>query len=52
MEELGDTLAAGDKDDFIIACTDINNKTLFVELLVDYGLEVEITEKIPEGESA
>ena len=52
VDELGDTFAKGDKDDFIMACTDINNKTIFVELLIDYGLEVEITEKVPEVEVA
>ena len=51
MNELGDAFASGNKQDFIIACTDVNNKTFFVELLIDYGLEVEISEKVPEGES-
>ena len=44
-DDLGTNFASGDKDDFIIACTDVNNKTSFVELLIDYGLEVEINEK-------
>ena len=48
VDELGDNFASGDKDDFIIACTDVNNKTFFVELLVDYGLEVEINERVQE----
>ena len=46
VDELGDNFTSGDKDDFIIACTDINNKTFFVELLIDYGLEVEILERV------
>ena len=48
VDDLGNNFASGDKDDFIIACTDVNNKTFFVELLVDYGLEVEITERVQE----
>ena len=52
VDEFGDTFASGNKDDFIIACTDVNNKTFFIELLIDYGLEIEISEKIPEAEVA
>ena len=44
-DELGDELASGDQGKFICACTEINNKEEFVDLLIDFGLEIEISEK-------
>ena len=41
---LAEALRDEDKDDFEIALGDISNKTAFVELLIDYGMAIEITE--------
>ena len=41
---LGDAFASGDDTDFDIAITDILNKENFVDLLIDFGLEVELPE--------
>ena len=47
-DDLGDKFASGDKGKFTRACTDVNNKTAFVDLLVDFGLEIEITDSVEE----
>ena len=39
---LAEALRDGDKDDFEIALSDVSNKTAFVELLIDYGMAIEI----------
>ena len=46
QDDLGDNFASGDEDQFINACTDVHNKTSFVDLLIDFGLEIEITESV------
>ena len=42
---LAEALKDGDKDDFEIALSDVSNKTAFVELLIDYGMAIEIAEQ-------
>ena len=49
MDKFGQGLAEAlrdeDKDDFEIALGDVSNKTAFVELLIDYGMAIEIAEQ-------
>ena len=40
---LSDALKTQDRDSFAISAGDITNKAAFVDLLIDYGLSIELT---------